>query len=49
VIVTEQLALVMTPLTLSEEVLASNLDRDTGYPKVVMGFLSFYRKTECST
>jgi hypothetical protein len=31
----------MTPLALSEEVFASNLDRDFGYPEVFRGFAQF--------
>lgn len=41
---TEKLALVMTPLTLSEEVLASNLDRDTGNLEGFRGFPRFLQE-----
>lgn len=41
---TEQLALGMTPLTLSEEMLASNLDRDIGNLEVFRGFPRFLQE-----
>jgi hypothetical protein len=41
VIDTEELALLMTHLTSSEDVLTSNLNRDTGYREGFHGFPQF--------